>query len=333
MRVAEPHGEPAGVSAKMRVAEPHREPAAVSAKMRVAEPHREPAAVSAKMRVAVIGAGTMGHGIAYVAAAAGHTTALCDADPAALARGMSRIGDAFTKAIERGKATPASRDAALGRLRASGDLADACAAADIVIEAVPEQLELKQTLLAAAERAAPGHGLIASNTSSLSVTEIASALEHRERSLGMHFFNPVPAMRLVEIVRGAETSDDSVERARDFAESLGKMPIVVRDTPGFATSRLGVVLGLEAIRMLEQGVASAEDIDRAMELGYNHPMGPLRLTDLVGLDVRLAIAEYLHSELGGATYEPPGLLRELVAEGKLGRKSGEGFHVWEADNR
>ena len=282
-------------------------------------------------RIAVIGAGTMGHGIAYVAAASGYDVRLADADATTLATGMRRIRDAFDKAIERGKATPDSRDQGLRRLTSAGSAVEAAKDADLVIEAVPERLELKQSIFRGIERSLSPNAILGSNTSSLSITRIAEGLAHPGRVVGLHFFNPVPVMKLLEIVRGEHTSDDVVDSARAFATSLGKTPIVVRDTPGFATSRLGVVLGLEAIRMLEQGVASAEDIDRAMELGYNHPMGPLRLTDVVGLDVRLAIAEHLHATLGDDTYEPPALLRRLVGEGKLGKKSGEGFYSWEKD--
>ncbi|HEY9514807.1 MAG TPA: 3-hydroxyacyl-CoA dehydrogenase family protein [Gemmatimonadaceae bacterium] len=280
-------------------------------------------------RVAVIGAGTMGHGIAYVCALAGCRVTLTDVDSDRLAVGIRHIEAAFTKAIERGKCTPEARDAALQRLDTSPNAVAAVSGADVVVEAIPERLDLKQRVLADIEPHVDPDTLLASNTSSLSITEIARPLQRRERVLGMHFFNPVPVMRLLEIVRGEETSDAAVARARDFAAIVGKSPIVVRDSPGFATSRLGVVLGLEAMRMLEQGVASAEDIDRAMELGYNHPMGPLRLTDLVGLDVRLAIAEHLHATLGDDTYRPPALLREKVSRGELGKKSGQGFYSWE----
>jgi 3-hydroxybutyryl-CoA dehydrogenase len=282
-------------------------------------------------RIAVIGAGTMGHGIAYVAAASGFEVRLADADPSMLASGVRRIREAFEKAIERGKATPEAREAALARLTTAGTARDAAAGADLVIEAVPERLELKQTIFRDVEDSVAPDAILASNTSSLSISSIAGGLAHPERVVGLHFFNPVPVMKLLEIVRGERTSEAVIDAARTLAGSLGKTPIVVRDTPGFATSRLGVVLGLEAIRMLEQGVASAEDIDRAMELGYNHPMGPLRLTDVVGLDVRLAIAEHLHATLGAATYKPPTLLRQLVSEGKLGKKSGQGFYSWEKD--
>ena len=282
-------------------------------------------------RVAVIGAGTMGHGIAYVAAAAGYDVRLTDADPAVLANGVRRVHEAFDKAIERGKATPELRAAALARLTSVVSAADASRDAELVIEAVPERLELKRAIFRDIEHVVSPQTILATNTSSLSITRIAEGLGSPERVIGLHFFNPVPVMKLLEIVRGDATGESVVDASRSFATSLGKTSIVVRDTPGFATSRLGVVLGLEAIRMLEQGVASAEDIDRAMELGYNHPMGPLRLTDVVGLDVRLAIAEHLHATLGEDTYEPPALLRRLVSEGKLGKKSGQGIYSWERD--
>jgi 3-hydroxybutyryl-CoA dehydrogenase len=275
--------------------------------------------------VAVIGAGTMGHGIAYVASASGYTVRLHDADATTVARAVERIGSAYEKAIQRGKSSSAERDAGLARLSTPHTLHDAVNGADLVVEAVPERLEIKQALFADVEAIVAESAVLASNTSSLSIGAIGARLRRPDRVIGMHFFNPVPVMKLVELVRSAATSDAVVERARAFAESVGKTAIVVGDTPGFATSRLGVVLGLEAIRMLEQGVASAADIDRAMELGYNHPMGPLRLTDLVGLDVRLAIAEHLHRTFGADTYAPPALLRRLVSEGKLGRKTGEGF--------
>ena len=278
---------------------------------------------------AVIGAGTMGHGIAYVAALAGYRVHLADASADALAAARERIAGAFDKAIERGKSTADAKAHALARLVLTSSVGEAVRGAAIVVEAVPEKLALKQALFREVEAIAPGTALLGTNTSSLSISEIAAPLERRDRVIGLHFFNPVPVMKLLEIVRGRETGDAAVAEARALAQRLGKTAIVVRDTPGFATSRLGVVLGLEAIRMLEQEVASAEDIDRAMELGYNHPMGPLRLTDLVGLDVRLAIAEHLHRTLKDDTYRPPELLRRMVADGRLGRKSGRGFYSWE----
>jgi 3-hydroxybutyryl-CoA dehydrogenase len=274
----------------------------------------------------------MGHGIAYVALLAGHTVSLADADRDALLAAHARIESAFDRAIERGKATEADRRSALTRLATYPAVEPAAQDADILIEAVPERIDLKRALFSTAQHAAPPDAILATNTSSLSITDIAAAVAQPGRVIGMHFFNPVAAMRLVELVRGRATSDATVDGARAFAESLGKTAIVVNDAPGFATSRLGVVLGLEAIRMVEQGVASAADIDRAMELGYNHPMGPLRLGDLVGLDVRLAIADHLHATLGGDTYRAPDLLRRMVAEGRLGRKSGEGFYRWETES-
>ena len=287
--------------------------------------------MTARTRVAIIGAGTMGHGIAYVSALAGCRVSLTDTDPKRLESGAQQIDAAFERGIARGKCTVAQRDEALELLETCATPDEAAAGADVVIEAVPERLDLKQRIFADIEPQVRPDTILASNTSSLSISKIALPLRRRERLLGMHFFNPVPVMRLLEVVRGDETGDAQVERAREFATLLGKTPIVVRDTPGFATSRLGVVLGLEAIRLLEQGVASAEDIDRAMELGYNHPMGPLRLTDLVGLDVRLAIAEHLYATLGGDTYRAPELLREKVARGELGKKSGRGFYSWEKE--
>ncbi len=280
------------------------------------------------MRIAVIGAGTMGGGIAYVATLAGCSVALTDSRPEAIPAAIRRIADLFTAGVKRGKLGEADVAAAAARLRADRDLASAVSEADVVIEAVVEDLGVKQRLFAELERAAPAEALLATNTSSLSVAAIASGMRRPGRLVGMHFFNPVHAMKLVEIVRHGGTAPEAVERALAFARQLGKEPIVVKDAPGFASSRLGVVLGLEAMRMLEQGVASAEDIDKAMELGYNHPMGPLKLTDLVGLDVRLAIAEYLHRSLEEPQFEPPKILRDKVAKGELGKKTGKGFYRW-----
>ena len=278
--------------------------------------------------VAVVGSGTMGQGIAYAAAVAGYTVAVTDASSAALSRAMDAIRAAMRGGVERGKLSQESHDEAIARILAHARLEDAVADASIVIEAVPEILAVKRTLFGKIDMSAGEATVLASNTSSLSISEIASGVNRPEIIVGLHFFNPVHAMKLVEVVRGRETSAATVARARTFAAALGKTSIVVEDTPGFATSRLGVVLGLEAMRMLEQRVASAEDIDTAMRLGYNHPMGPLRLSDIVGLDVRLAIADHLHASLGGDTYRAPDLLRRLVSEGKLGKKSGEGFYLW-----
>jgi 3-hydroxybutyryl-CoA dehydrogenase len=283
--------------------------------------------VSAKT-VAVVGSGTMGQGIGYAAAVAGYTVAVTDASSAALSRAMDAIRAAMRGGVERGKLSQDSHDEAIARIFAHARLEDAVAEASIVIEAVPEILAVKRALFGKIDMSAGDATVLASNTSSLSISEIASGVNRPERVVGLHFFNPVHAMKLVEVVRGRETSAATIARAKTFAAALGKTSIVVEDTPGFATSRLGVVLGLEAMRMLEEGVASAEDIDTAMRLGYNHPVGPLRLSDIVGLDVRLAIADHLHDTLGGDTYRAPDLLRRLVSEGKLGRKSGEGFYVW-----
>ncbi len=272
----------------------------------------------------------MGHGIAYVACVAGHHVALADAVAGVVEQALENIRGSLAKGVERGKLTAAEAGAAMERVRPFAEAREAARGSDIVIEAVPERLDLKRELLQSLEDVVDADAILGTNTSSLPIARIAEGVSRPARVIGLHFFNPVPAMKLVEIVRGERTASDVVTRARDFAISLGKTPIVVRDSPGFATSRLGVVLGLEAIRMLEQGVATAEDIDRAMELGYNHPMGPLKLTDLVGLDVRLAIAEHLHTTFGQDTYAPPVLLRRLVGRGQLGRKSGRGFYVWDS---
>lgn len=277
--------------------------------------------------LAVLGAGTMGHGIAHVAALAGLEVRIYDVTAEAAEAGRGKIAGNLDKGVSLGKLEAGARDAALARIRATDDLAAACAGVDAVIEAVPEKLELKKELFAAVERAAPAEALLASNTSSLPVAGIAAAVADPARVVGMHFFNPVHLMKLLEVVRHPAADESAVATAVALGEAWGKTPIVVKDSPGFASSRLGLVLGLEAIRMVEEGVASAEAIDTAMKLGYGHPMGPLELTDLVGLDVRLGIADYLSDALG-TTFEPPELLRKLVKQGKLGKKSGEGFYRW-----
>jgi len=269
----------------------------------------------------------MGHGIAQVCAQAGYRARLCDVDQGALDRGLEGIRKSLDKLVSKDKLTAEAAAAALTNIERATELRAGVADASIVVEAVPERMDLKKKIFADLERFAPATALLGTNTSSLSVSEIASVTASAERVVGLHFFNPVPVMELVEIVRGEGTSDATVNRARAFAERIGKRSIVVKDAPGFATSRLGVILGAEAIRMLEAGVASAEDIDTAMELGYKHPIGPLKLTDLVGLDVRLAILEHLHREIG-EQFKPPELLRKLVAAGKLGRKTGEGFYKY-----
>jgi 3-hydroxybutyryl-CoA dehydrogenase len=280
------------------------------------------------LSVAVLGAGTMGHGIAQVCATAGLDTRLFDIDEDALSGAMEKIAANLERGVEIGKVESDQRDAALERLTLESGLEAAVSDTQLVIEAAPERLELKQELLARAAAEVTPDCVLASNTSSLSISAIAAPIPGPERIVGIHFFNPVHIMALVEVVRGDRTAERVVEQARTFARRLGKQAIVVRDSPGFASSRLGLVLGLEAIRMVQEDVASPADIDRAMELGYRHPMGPLRLTDLVGLDVRLEIARYLDRELGGDRFRPPELLERMVAEGKLGKKSGEGFYRW-----
>lgn len=282
---------------------------------------------SAVRKVAVLGAGTMGNGIAQVCATAGMEVAMRDVEQAFLERGLQQIDKSLAKLLEKGALSEESRAATRARIRTTTDLKSAVEDADLVVEAIPERMELKIETFAFLGQHAPKHAILGTNTSSLSVTEIAAASGDPARVVGLHFFNPVPLMKLLEIVRGLGTADATIDAARAFAERIGKEPIVVKDFPGFATSRLGVILGVEAIRMLESGVASAEDIDKAMKLGYRHPMGPLELGDLVGLDVRLAILEHLHKELG-EQFRPPALLRQMVRAGKLGRKSGEGFYKY-----
>jgi 3-hydroxybutyryl-CoA dehydrogenase len=282
--------------------------------------------------VAVIGAGTMGHGIAHVAALAGLQVRLYDAMRGAAQAGLSKIRKNLDKGVELGKVQAEDRDAAVGRLAAFDELRAACTDVDCVIEAVPEQLDLKQEIFSTVDKIGPSHALLATNTSSLPIREIAKSVGDPSRLVGMHFFNPVHVMKLVEVVRHAGSAPAAVALAVALAERLGKTPITVADSPGFASSRLGLVLGLEAMRMVEQQVASAADIDTAMKLGYGHPMGPLELTDLVGLDVRLGIATYL-SEALGPMFTPPDVLRAKVADGKLGKKTGEGFYRWSPDGK
>jgi 3-hydroxybutyryl-CoA dehydrogenase len=281
--------------------------------------------------IAVIGAGTMGHGIAQVAALVGFKVLLSDIDRESLARGVKAIEGNLAKGMKLGKLTEDDRDRTLQHIHGTTNLKE-CAATDLIIEAAPEKLELKKDILRQLESASDHPFIFASNTSSLSITEIASSSKRPEAVIGMHFFNPVHIMRLLEIVVGEKTSTETIDVVTAVGQKLRKEPIVVKDVPGFASSRLGVVLGLEAMRMFEQGVASAQDIDTAMELGYNHPMGPLKLTDLVGLDVRLNIAEYLHRELGSEAFKPPEVLRRMVSEGKLGKKTGQGFYDWSKED-
>ena len=279
-------------------------------------------------KVVVIGAGTMGHGIAQVCASCGCEVALHDAAIETVPRALDRIAGNLAGGVQRGKLTEAERGATLGRLRAAHDLDAEVADSDLIVEAIVEDIAVKRSLFARLAGHASEAAILASNTSSLSIASIAKGIPHPERVVGMHFFNPVHIMKLVEVVVHAGTAAGIRDRVVELARAMGKDPIVVRDSPGFASSRLGGVLGLEAMRMVEQEVASAEDIDKAMQLGYGHPMGPLKLTDLVGLDVRLAIAEFLHGELRGDQYRPPEILRRKVEAGELGKKSGQGFYDW-----
>ncbi|MEM7168435.1 MAG: 3-hydroxyacyl-CoA dehydrogenase family protein [Planctomycetota bacterium] len=278
-------------------------------------------------RIAVLGAGTMGQGIAQIAATSGLDTCLHDLSEDALERARTQIEQMVQKGIDKGKLPDDTLAELQQKLRYDVDPTTAVADCDCVVEAIFEDLDLKAKVLGAVAENVSEECLLASNTSSLSITGIAARVPAPGRVVGMHFFNPVPIMALVEVVRGVDSADAHVQRTVELAKRLGKEPIVVRDTPGFATSRLGLVIGLEAMRMLESGVASAVEIDKAMELGYRHPMGPLKLTDLVGLDVRLAIAEHLHKEIG-EQFRPPAILRNMVRAGRLGRKSGRGFYDW-----
>jgi 3-hydroxybutyryl-CoA dehydrogenase len=278
------------------------------------------------MRVGVIGGGRMGAGIAQVFLGIGAEVVLVEAGTEAAVAAGDRVRSGLVKAAECGSLTEPV-EVAVSRLGVVQDIAELPSDADLVVEAVPEQPALKVDVLTRAERALGAGAVLATNTSSLSIDELATALGRPARFVGMHFFNPVPPSALVEVVLGAATGDDVRDLVVEWVTALGKTAVVVRDSPGFASSRLGVLLGLEAARMVEEGVAEPAAIDQAMELGYRHPMGPLRLTDLVGLDVRLAIAEYLHEKLG-ERFAPPDLLRRKVAAGELGRKTGHGFYTW-----
>ena len=275
--------------------------------------------------VGVLGGGRMGAGIAHAFCLAGARVAVVERDADSAEAALRRVSASLASSVSRGT-TAESLDILTARVSAGSDDA-AFAEAQLVIEAVFEDFDVKTEALGRIENRIGPDAWLASNTSSISITALAERLRRPERFCGLHFFNPVPASRLVEIVTGKRTAAQLTSLAREWVAGLGKTPIVVRDAPGFASSRLGLALGLEAIRMVEQGVASPEDIDAAMVLGYQHPVGPLKLTDIVGLDVRLGIAEYLHSNLGDR-FEPPALLREMVARGDLGRKTGQGFYAW-----
>ncbi|MFC4541303.1 3-hydroxyacyl-CoA dehydrogenase family protein [Halosolutus amylolyticus] len=284
------------------------------------------------MQIAVLGAGSMGHGIAQVSAMAGHEVVLRDIEETLVEDGLDGIRENLQGGVDRDKVTESEMQATIDRIEGTTDLADAVADADLVVEAVPEDMDLKKEVFADVEDATDEETVIASNTSSLSVTEMASALDRPERAVGLHFFNPPHVMDLVEVVIAEQTDDRTEAFAIEYVRGIEKEDVVVRDSAGFATSRLGLATGLEAIRMVEEGVASPADIDEAMSLGYGHPMGPIELTDHVGLDVRLHIAEHLREELG-ERFRPPQMLRRKVRAGKLGKKTGEGFYVWEDGER
>lgn len=280
-------------------------------------------------RVGVVGAGAMGHGIAQVAALAGYQVVLFDVTDAALQGGLERIRANLDKGVELGKVEPEDRDRALAAISTTTELREAGRDADLIIEAAPEDLHLKREIFGELDGASPAHAILATNTSSLSVTKVAEATQSPGRVLGMHFFNPVHIMKLLELVRTEHTTELAIATARAAGAAMGKTCILVKDSPGFASSRLGLILGMEAVRMLDEGIASVEDIDTAMELGYGHPMGPFKLADLVGLDVRVAVAEYLYHETGSERFKPSQTIKRLVSEGKLGKKTGEGFYKWD----
>jgi 3-hydroxybutyryl-CoA dehydrogenase len=279
-------------------------------------------------RVAVVGAGTMGAGIAQAVAVAGATVRLTDVDADAVSRALTRIRTTLADGVSRNKISPDAADAALARIVSAPTLEAAAESADLLIEAVAEDLDVKRNVFARADGVTAPTVILATNTSSLSVSRIAQATHNPARVVGLHFFNPVHIMELVEVVVHDGIDPAIVPRLQDFIEALKKTAIVVHDSPGFASSRLGVALGLEAMRMVEEGVASVADIDTAMTRGYGHPMGPLRVSDLIGLDVRLKIADHLHRELGAPHFNPPEILRQKVRDGDLGRKTGRGFYDW-----
>jgi 3-hydroxybutyryl-CoA dehydrogenase len=279
--------------------------------------------------IAVIGAGTMGRGIAYAAALGGFHTVLEDVDDSVVAKALSWICDAFEEGVRRGKVTPAERDTALPLISTSRVVQEAIRDADVIIEAVPEELKMKLELFSLFDKFAKPNCIFASNTSSLSISDFTGARRARDRCIGMHFFNPVPKMKLVEIVRTSHTSDETVAICCEVAARMQKETVIVHEAPGFITTRINALIGNEAFAMLESGVASAADIDKAVKLGLNHPMGPFEMVDLVGLDVRLKILEYLYSTLG-EKYRPSPLLKKYVQEGRLGRKAGRGVYDYSA---
>ncbi len=278
-------------------------------------------------RVAVLGAGTMGHGIAHAAIAGGYETRMYDVSPEAIEKGRTAIEAILRKGAELGKVTVAEAEAGLSRLATSTDLAFVLEGCDVVIEAVPERIDVKLALIAEVDRLAPSHAVIATNTSALSITELAGSIRTPARMAGMHFFNPVHKMKLVEIVRARESGPATLQAIEAVARQMGKETVLVRESPGFITTRVNASIGNEAFYMLMEGVASPRDIDKALKLGLNHPMGPFDLVDLVGLDTRLSILEYLHRSMG-EKYRPCPLLVEYVAAGRLGRKVGRGVYEY-----
>jgi 3-hydroxybutyryl-CoA dehydrogenase len=279
--------------------------------------------------IGVVGAGTMGRGIAYAALFGGYRTVLEDVSPEMLEQGTAYIKQALEDGVTRGKLTTEQRDRAIANLSTAHSVEAVCREADLLIEAVPEEMELKLEIFTIFDKFAKPNAILASNTSSLSVTEMAAITFRAEHCIGMHFFNPVPKMKLLEIVRALETSEEIVAACVEVGRRMGKEVVVVRESPGFVTSRINAMIGNEAFYMLQEGIASAADIDKALKLGLNHPMGPFELADLVGLDVRLSILEYLHKTLG-EKYRPCPLLAQYVKAGRLGRKSGRGVYEYDA---
>ncbi|RMH41587.1 MAG: 3-hydroxyacyl-CoA dehydrogenase family protein [Gammaproteobacteria bacterium] len=277
--------------------------------------------------IGIVGAGVMGRGIAQTCASKGKTIILFDINKKALDEAFEEITMRFAKEVQKKRMTQDEMEESLARISRTQNLGDVAKSSEVVIEAAPEDPTIKKTIFKKISEYNQ-ECILASNTSSISIDLLAEDIPNQSRVIGMHWFNPPPIMKLIEIVVGESTATQTLTAIKELAVELGKEPIVVKNTPGFATSRLGVALGLEAIRMVEQGVASPEDIDKAMELGYRHPMGPLKLTDYIGLDTRLRIAEYLASQNISPAFEVPALLRKMVADGKLGRKSGEGFYKW-----
>ena len=278
-------------------------------------------------QIAVLGAGTMGHGIAYAAINGGYETRMFDVSEASLAKGQSAIDAIISKGVELGKVESAHADEVRTRLTTTSSIADALTGADMVIEAAPEKIDLKLALLADVDRHAPASAIVATNTSALSITEMAGSMKNPSRVGGMHFFNPVHKMKLIEIVQALESAPETLQTIEEVSRQMGKETVLVRESPGFITTRVNASIGNEAFYMLMEGVASARDIDKALKLGLNHPMGPFELVDLVGLDTRLSILEYLHKSMG-EKYRPCPLLRQYVNAGRLGRKVGRGVYEY-----